>query len=136
MPWKLKDPGVHLEYAGATEMDAQSYDIIHVHFDKVGLTPGDHYWAYINRATHRMDRWAYFLEGMVKDKGEPALEKATPWAWSGWIDCGPIRLARDRRMLGQNARIFFPVLAVLDQVDAAAFESLDTPMPGPAAGSQ
>jgi len=132
MPWKLKDPGVKLEYAGKTELDGKGYDLVHVHFGQVGLTPGDHYWAYINRDTHLMDRWAYFLQGMVKDKGEPALEKATVWDWRKWEDVGGIKLAGEKVMVGPdaNARIHFPLLKVLPRVDAAAFESFEAAMPG------
>lgn len=135
MPWKLKDPGVNLDYAGETQLDAQTYDLVHVSFGQVGLTPGDQYWAYINRQTHLMDRWAYFLES-YKDRGAPALEKATPWQWQRWEDVGGgLRLAREKLEVGQNRRIHFPVLQVLDNVEAKVFESLETPMPGvPAAG--
>jgi hypothetical protein len=132
MPWKLKDPGVKLEYVGQTELDGKKYDLVHVHFGQVGLTPGDHYWTYISRDTHLMDRWAYFLQGMVKDKGEPALEKATVWDWHKWEDVGGIKLAHEKVMVGPeaNARIHFPVLKAMPEVDAAAFESFDAPMPG------
>lgn len=132
MPWKLKDPGVKLEYAGQTELDGKKYDLVHIHFGQVGLTPGDHYWAYINHDTHLMDRWAYFLQGMVKDKGEPALEKATVWDWRKWEDVGGIKLACEKVMVGPNANamIHFPVLKVLPEVDAAVFESFEAHLPG------
>jgi hypothetical protein len=132
MPWKLKDPGVKLEYAGPTELEGKKYDLVHVSFEQVGLTPGDHYWAYINRETHLMDRWAYFLEGMVKDKGEPVLEKATVWDWRRWEDAGGIKLAREKVMVGPdaNAKIHFPVLKVMPGVDADVFESFEATMPG------
>jgi hypothetical protein len=131
MPWKLKDPGVKLEYAGETQLEGNTCDLVKVSFESVGLTPGDHYWAYINRQTHLMDRWAYFLE---RYEGAPNLERATPWNWGQWELVGGIRLARDKLRVGENAKIYFPVLQVLDGVEAQVFESLDAQLPGPAPG--
>ncbi|MBI4467652.1 MAG: hypothetical protein HY656_09545 [Acidobacteria bacterium] len=129
MPWKLKDPGVKLEYAGETQLDGQSYDLIHVSFAQVGLTPGDHYWAYVNRRTRLMERWAYFLQSY---EGTPAVEKATPWQWQSWADVGGgLHLAREKVRVGENMRIYFPLLEVLPGVEPTAFESFESPMPGP-----
>src|SRR5262249_23041152 len=36
MPYKLKDPGVHLTYAGEETVDGQPYDKLHLSFGKVG----------------------------------------------------------------------------------------------------
>ncbi|MGH9862952.1 MAG: hypothetical protein ACRD35_05955 [Candidatus Acidiferrales bacterium] len=132
MPWKLKDPGVNLKYAGETEMNGEKCDLVEVSFGKVGLTPGDHYWAYINRRTHMMDRWAYFLQDY---EGKPALDKATPWEWRDWEMVGTIRLAREKAKVGEKTRIYFPLLTAPAQVDAQVFESLAMPMPGPPAPS-
>lgn len=129
MPWKLKDPGVNLKYEGETKLGEEAYDLLHVSFQGVGLTPGDHYWAFINRRTRLMDRWAYFLQDF---KGKPALDKATPWEWKNWEQVGGIRLARDKVRVGENARIYFPVLMAPATVDAAVFESLQAALPGPA----
>ena len=102
MPWKLKDSGVKLDHAGETELDGQTYDLVHVSFGQVGLTPGDQYWAYINRQTHLMDRWAYFLQSF---EGTPALEKADPWRWEKWEDVGGgLRLAREKLEVGKKDR--------------------------------
>jgi hypothetical protein len=129
MPWKLKDAGVNLTYRGEAKMDGQPCDMIEVSFENVGLTPGDHYWAYINRRTHMMDRWAYFLQSY---EGTPSREKATPWDWRDWRTVGGIWLATDKVRVGENMRIHFPVLMAPSQVDARVFESLDASMPGPA----
>jgi len=127
MPWKLKDPGVKLEYVSETTLDGQKYDLVHLSFASVGLTPGDHYWAYINRRTHLMDRWAYFLQDF---EGRPALDKATAWEWRDWGMVGRIRLAREKVQVEGKARIHFPVLSSPRDVDDSVFESRKTPMPG------
>ncbi len=126
MPWKLKDPGVNLEYAGQTEAGGEKYDLLHVSFGQVGLTPGDQYWAYINRRTHLMDRWAYFLQDEREKKGAPALDKGTPWEWSDWRDAGGgLRLACERTRV--NARIYFPTVKVLASVEPGVFDSFEVP---------
>lgn len=131
MPWKVEDPGTHLAYAGEAVLDGDTYDLLHLRFDSgIGLTPGDQYWAYVNRATHRMDRWAYFLQGM---EGEPALDGATVWAWTDWRRVGGVWLAADRLQVGgpDPRRIHFPVLDVPAKIDPRVFESIDWALPGP-----
>ncbi|MFQ5662539.1 MAG: DUF6503 family protein [Terriglobia bacterium] len=129
MPWKLKDPGVKLEYAGETRLGGRIYELLHVRFEGVGQTPGDHYWAYINQRTHLMDRWAYFLQSF---KGTPSLEKAKSWEWRRWGETGGVRLAREKVRVGENMRIHFPVLMVLEDVEARVFESFEASLPGEA----
>ncbi|MFQ5816407.1 MAG: DUF6503 family protein [Terriglobia bacterium] len=128
-PMKLKDPGVHLGYAGRRELKSINYDVVHVWFDQVGLTPGDHYWVFIHPETRRIDRWAYFLEG-YRDRGEPRLEAATAWDWRGWKQVGGVWLASDKVRDDGSMRIWFPVLRALERVRAEVFESPEAPLPG------
>ena len=93
MPYKLQDPGVNLTYAGEEKIDDATYDKLALSFDHVGLTPGDHYWAYVNRATHRMDRWEYILQS------DPAGQAPTAWRWVDWQRYGKILLAPLRQQL-------------------------------------
>ena len=76
MPYKLRDPGVTLGYAGDTTMAGGTYDRLALSFDRVGITPGDRYWVYVNRANHRVERWEMVLEG-----DQPPPEAYT---WEGW----------------------------------------------------
>ena len=76
MPYKLRDPGVTLKYAGDTTMSGGTYDRLALSFDHVGLTPGDRYWVYVNRADHRVERWEMVLEG---DQPPPVA-----YTWQGW----------------------------------------------------
>jgi hypothetical protein len=96
MPYKLQDPGVNLAYDGEEVVGDGTYDKLLLTFEKVGLTPGDRYWAYINRATHRMDRWAYILQS------DPAGQGPTTWLWENWARYGKIWLAADRRQLNSD----------------------------------
>ena len=120
MPSKLEDPGVQVESAGSADVDGRKCDLLHVTFAKVGMTPGDQYWAYVDRDTHLMTRWAYFLED---DKGTPSLEAATAWQWGDWKHMGGVMMSSDRVQVGGEGkrRIYFPVLGVLDKVDDKVF---------------
>jgi hypothetical protein len=76
MPYKLRDPGVHLKYAGEAREGKVTYEKLALSFGNVGETPGDHYWVYVNRANHRVEKWEYVLQG-----------QSTPpevWTWEGW----------------------------------------------------
>jgi hypothetical protein len=63
MPYKLRDPGVILAYDGTVRSGDLLYDKLALSFENVGDTPGDHYWVYVNRATHRVDKWEMVLQG-------------------------------------------------------------------------
>ncbi len=99
MPYKLRDPGVTIASAGEETIDGVVYDKVQLGFANVGLTPGDRYWAYVNRSTHLMDRWAYILESM-DPQGPP-----TVWAWQGWTRHGGILLAPERAQIGTERKI-------------------------------
>ena len=73
MPLKMKDQGVNLDYDGEVKRDGETYDVVKLTFDHVGLTPGDTYWVHVNRRTHLVDRWEYILQDQDAPKGaEPA----------------------------------------------------------------
>src|SRR5262249_46356317 len=76
MPYKLRDPGVTLKDAGDTTLAGEAFQRLALSFDAVGLTPGDHYWVYVNRANHRVERWEMVLQG-----DQPPPEAYT---WEGW----------------------------------------------------
>ena len=76
MPYKLRDPGVRLKYDGEAKEDGVTYDKVALSFENVGETPGDHYWIYVNRANHRIEKWNFVLQG---DQPPPKT-----WTWEGW----------------------------------------------------
>ena len=96
MPFKLRDPGTHLKYAGVRRGEAGAeWDVLELTFDAgVGLTPKDHYWLLVNRKTHLLDRWEYVLQDM---KG-PA-QRAT---WEEWTRVGPVRLSTLHHFQGKT----------------------------------
>ena len=60
-PLKLFDPGVSRTYVPDSS-DAAT-DVIRLAFDGVGLTPGDQYWLFVDKATGRLQRWTFVLQG-------------------------------------------------------------------------
>lgn len=78
MPYKLRDQGVTLAYAGDTSMNGATYDRLGLSFSHVGLTPGDRYRVFVNRANHRVEYWDMVLEG---DTPPPV-----GYTWEGWED--------------------------------------------------
>lgn len=122
MPYKLLDPGVTLKYDGEETLDAVVYDKLLLTFDQVGVTPGDRYWAYINRDTGLMDRWAYVLQDWEKDRSP------THWRWQDWLRYGDILLS-SRRVNPDpenGGERFLSQIAVFDHIDDAVFESPET----------
>lgn len=59
-PTKLFDAGVTRAYAA--DSSSAATDVLNLSFGAVGLTPGDRYWLYVDRATGRLDAWRFFLQ--------------------------------------------------------------------------
>ncbi len=76
MPYKLRDPGVTLKYDGDTLIAGATCDRLALSFENVGDTPGDHYWVFVNRANHRVERWDMVLQGDTPP--------AKSYTWEGW----------------------------------------------------
>jgi hypothetical protein len=125
MPYKMKDPGVRLKYAGEETRDGQEYDLVELTFEDVGLTPRDRYWAHVNRATHIMDRWSYILQD------DPPGSEPTVWDWKGWTRRGRILLCPEKvtSRKGATLQILHPILEVYDTLPDAYFTS-PGPLPG------
>lgn len=116
MPTKLRDPGVTLTHEGHRELDGTEYEVLHLSFENVGLTPGDQYWAYVHPETGQMDYWAFRLESMPPD-AEPVL-----WRWSDWQDYGGVRLASRREQVGGERVLELSPIEVSREVPAGVFE--------------
>lgn len=119
MPYKLRDPGVHLSYDGEASEDGKTFDKLKLTFDGVGLTPGDTYWAWIDRETGLMDRWAFSLQGWEEGR-EPSV-----WRWTDWQTHGNIRLSSTRINLSDDSERGLGRIAVFDSLPDSVFESPD-----------
>jgi hypothetical protein len=109
MPLKTLDSGVNLKHEG----EKDGYEVLHLSFEKVGETPGDQYWAYINRETGLMDRWQYTLQDGAKGD----------WSWVEWQDFGSVKLSKLKKKSDGEANIRFEPLQVLDSADPSYFSS-------------
>ncbi|MGE5176086.1 MAG: DUF6503 family protein [Hyphomicrobiales bacterium] len=115
MPFKLRDPGTHLKYdREETGKDGTPYDVLELTFDKgVGLTSDDHYWLFVNRKTHLIDKWEYVLTGQ---KPPPQVVH-----WESWTQIGPIRLSLLRRFEGKPVMLRFENVATPATMDESVF---------------
>ena len=112
-PFKVFDPGVTLSDAGEDKgPKGEPCDVIKLTFDRVGLTPKDVYWLYVDKKTHLVDEWKFVLDGENKPP--------SAFAWSDWKRVGTIELASMRQGIGKASVIRFDNLKVSTDVDEAA----------------
>ncbi|MEM7582283.1 MAG: hypothetical protein AAF560_02795 [Acidobacteriota bacterium] len=119
MPYKLLDPGVNLAYDGEETIEGTTFDKLRLTFNSVGMTPGDTYWAYINRDSGLMERWAYHLESWEDDR-EP-----TAWQWLDWQSYGNIMLSSRRVKTDDGNERPLADIAVFNSLPNSVFESSD-----------
>ncbi len=109
MPWKWLDSGVHLKYDGPTEHDGKPCELVELSFDSVGLTPGDHYKAYVDDSSKLMTYWEYTLQS-----GNQGA-----WNWEYGTHNG-VKLASNHTN-AEGGSINMGAVAVYDQVEDAFF---------------
>jgi hypothetical protein len=114
MGFKAFDPGVTREYAGEkTDAAGRIYDVVRLSFDKVGLTPGDVYWMWVNRDTGLVEQWHMKLEG-DKPEDPPSVVTFRDYHRFGNL------LISTRRETGKST-IRLDDIKVAREVPAAAF---------------
>ncbi|MGB0166504.1 MAG: hypothetical protein ACPF8V_06580, partial [Luteibaculum sp.] len=60
-PFKLKDSGVTLTYAGVGQtLDSVNAHKLNLVFDNVGETPENRYVAYVNPDSYEIDQWEFY----------------------------------------------------------------------------
>ena len=91
MPFKLKDSGVTLKYAGLDSMTTgENAHKLKLTFDKVGVTPQNMYYVYVDTADFMVRQWSYFPEA----KADSAPGFTLPW--NNYQQYGNIMLSGDR----------------------------------------
>ena len=115
MPFKLRDPGANLKYDGVKKgPDGTEWEVLSLTFDPgVGLTPKDHYWLYVNRKSHLMDKWDYLLQSM-----KPPAQTAT---WQDWQKFGGVRLSTLHKFEGKQTILRFENVALPATMDESIF---------------
>lgn len=109
MPWKWTDAGVHLKYLGKRKHRSNEFDVVQLTFDKVGLTPGDRYEAFVSPKSHLMEHWEYTLQN--GNKGS--------WDWEYTTTAGIKLAANHTSPEGRSINMGNP--RVLNSVDDAYF---------------
>lgn len=115
MPFKWRNPGVHLTYEGRRLLsDRQEYGVVHITFDPdLGVTE-DEYWAFVDPGTGIMVAWQYQLQRQE--------EKGSIIWWRDWRQVGPIRLAASRRWEDGERRLYFEDLRAAAEVPQGTFD--------------
>lgn len=116
MPYKLRDPGVTLAYEGTETLDGRLHDVVQLSFEEVGLTPGDRYWAYVDRQSGLMSRWAYHLQSMAEEEDPKA------WDWVDWQRYGDVRLSPTREEVDGDRVLSLAPIEVPESVPESLFE--------------
>lgn len=62
-PWKWLEAGVNLKHQGEKKRGGETFDVVELTFNHVGLTPGDTYHAFVSQKSHLMTHWEYKLQG-------------------------------------------------------------------------
>ncbi|MBW3535485.1 MAG: hypothetical protein KY453_09765 [Gemmatimonadetes bacterium] len=114
MPYKWADEGVHARYLGEMEEWGETWEVVELTFDSVGLTPRNRYRAFVDPETGRMELWQHFRD---TDDEEPAFTTA----WTGWQRYGPISLASGRPDQEGVDRLTFENLEASESVPDNAF---------------
>lgn len=113
LPFKLQDAGARLEYHDVKQIEATTYEVLHLSFiDDVGLTPENEFEIFIDPATHEIRRWEYFEN--------PEAEPRIAW-WDNWQSFGRLKFATQRRLAESDRVIFFEEIVAAPQVEDAIF---------------
>ncbi|MEM6807035.1 MAG: hypothetical protein AAF696_36880 [Bacteroidota bacterium] len=77
MPFKLKDSGVSLTYAGEdTTQAGKKADILELVFEEVGVTPQNKYQVWVEKEPRLITQWAFFTT-----REDSAARFTSPWIY-------------------------------------------------------
>ncbi|MCE7922197.1 MAG: hypothetical protein DYG98_04005 [Haliscomenobacteraceae bacterium CHB4] len=111
MPFKLKDDGMTLKYAGGGETEQKMpADVLELTFSGVGVTPDNRYNVWVDKKSRLVTQWAYYEKSADE---QPKIINP----WSDYQRYGKILLAGSRGERG----VMTPI-QVLDTVPAGIFE--------------
>ncbi len=113
IPLKLQDDGVNTILESNEEIKGIDCHTIHLNFDKVGLTPGDQYWLYVNSKSGEIIRWKFLLQNQKKE---------SVFDWAAYEDLGNgLKLSNRKVNINGENTIYYPVAKVLQEVDKNIF---------------
>ncbi len=110
MPFKMKDDGVTLKYAGQdTTETGSTAEIVEMTFKGVGDTPKNRYHVFIDPETHMVVQWNFFADASDES---PRFKSS----WEGYDTYGGIKLSSDRMFYGNSMR-YLTEIAVMDTLE-------------------
>lgn len=113
MPFKLKDPGVHLKHLGEGVSDAGNpSDILELTFDGVGDTPQNKYHVMVDKNSRLITEWSFFSN---QEDTDPRF--TLPWL--EYNDYGNIKLS------GNRGRGQLTAIAVYENLPGKLFTEFD-----------
>ena len=116
MPFKLKDSGVTLTYAGEdTIQGGAPAEKLMMTFNDVGVTPQNKYYVYVDPQDHLVTQWAYYPEASIDTPRFVA-------SWNNYQEYGGLLLSGDPRGISN--------IRVLNNVPEDAFRNTETDMIG------
>ena len=111
MPYKLKDSGVTLTYAGEAKMEnGRDAYVLTLTFENVGVTPQNKYDVFVDKERMLVEQWAFY-----RNASDEKPRFVGPW--TGWEPHGRILLSA-----GRGTRAHTDV-AVFDELPRSVFES-------------
>lgn len=114
MPYKWDDPGVTAEHLGERELEGETYEVVELTFDRVGLTPQNKYRGWVDPETGFMAYWQHYTEASDE---EPRFTMA----WTDWERHGPIHLSPARVDLSGELALRFDDLVASTTVPDDVF---------------
>lgn len=116
MPLKSMDPGVKRENVGErTDSCGRTWDVVKLTFEKVGLTPGDTYWMWVNRDTGVVEEWDMKLEGSNPN------DSPTSVYFHDYRRIANLLISTRREVRGKGQTIRLDNVAITPDVPAGAF---------------
>lgn len=114
MPFKLKDSGVTLSYAGEdTLTGGGAAEVLELRFEGVGVTPQNRYEVYVDPEDHLVKQWAFYPEAAM-DTPRFVLP------WNDYQTYGSLKLG------GERGERDISDIQVLEEVPAAMFQDVST----------
>ncbi len=116
MPFKMKDDGVTLKYAGqdSTETGVLA-EVVEMTFDGVGNTPQNKYHVYVDPTSHMVLQWDYYPNATDE---EPRFKSS----WEAYKNYDGLKISSDRLFYGGAVRKLEEI-AVMDTLETNVFEA-------------
>ena len=115
LPFMLRDPGVTVQYLGATaDESGKQWETLQLTFDSTMTARTGRSLVYVDPESFLIGWWEHF--------GEPDMTQTnTRTRWLEWEQRGPLLVSLDRPMLDGTQAVFFPRVEISTVVREQAF---------------